>query len=115
MQRLVYSRIYLHPQALEAHFVRFEIFRRYIERNVMEHSLVQAWLLGFGVNEHAVGRIKEGEILGVTAIALCDFEENRTLISPQHFESSHFFVKLIHCAQVFDAAGHLAYSFDMAG
>src|SRR3972149_8996124 len=36
MQPLVYGRIYLQPQALESHFLRFEIFKRYIERNVME-------------------------------------------------------------------------------
>ena len=33
MQPLVYSRIYLQPQALETLFLRFEIFERYIERN----------------------------------------------------------------------------------
>jgi len=31
----VYGRIYLHPQTLESHFLRFEIFKRYIERNVV--------------------------------------------------------------------------------
>ena len=44
MQPLVYGRIYLQSQALEAHFLGFEIFKRYIERNVMEHRLCWAQL-----------------------------------------------------------------------
>src|SRR3989304_4864049 len=36
------SRIYLQPQTLEAHFLRFEIFKRYIEHNVVECRLVRA-------------------------------------------------------------------------
>ena len=39
MQPFVYSRIDLQPQAFEAHFLGFEIFKRYIERNVMECRL----------------------------------------------------------------------------
>src|SRR3972149_8433359 len=103
MQPLAYGRIYLQPQALETHFLRFEIFKRYIERNVMERRLVRAKLLRFGFKENTVGRLKEGEILGVTAITLCDFEEQKTFLSPEHFESNHFFVKLVHCVKVFDA------------
>jgi hypothetical protein len=51
----------------------------------------------------SVGRIKEGEILGMTAIALCDFEEHKALVSPQHFKSNYFFVKLMHRVKVLDA------------
>jgi hypothetical protein len=39
----------------------------------------------------------------VTAIALCDLEENKTLIPPQHFEPDYLFVKLVHGIKVFDA------------
>src|SRR3972149_11654085 len=42
---LVYSRIDLQPQALETHFLGFEIFKRYIERNVMERRLCWAYRL----------------------------------------------------------------------
>ena len=35
LQPLVYSRIYLQSQTLKARFLRFEIFKRYIERNVV--------------------------------------------------------------------------------
>jgi len=45
MQPLVYSRIDLQPQALETHFLGFEIFKRYIERNVMERRLCWAYRL----------------------------------------------------------------------
>jgi len=40
MQPFVYSRIYLQPQALESLFLRFEIFKRHIERNVVERRLL---------------------------------------------------------------------------
>jgi hypothetical protein len=36
MQPLVFSCIYLQPQAFESSSLSFEIFKRYIERNVME-------------------------------------------------------------------------------
>jgi hypothetical protein len=39
----------------------------------------------------------------VTAIALCDFEEHKALISSQQFEPNYFFVKLVHGIEVFDA------------
>jgi hypothetical protein len=48
----------------------------------------------------------------VTAVALCDFEEHKTLVSPQHFESDYFFVKLVHGVQILDEDGHFAQSFD---
>jgi hypothetical protein len=48
----------------------------------------------------------------VTAIALCDFEEHKTLIPPEHFESNHLFVKLVHRVQVPDTDGHFTQSFD---
>jgi len=50
--------------------------------------------------------LKESKILCVTAITLCDFEENKTLVSPQYFETNYFFVKLVHGVQVLDADGH---------
>src|SRR3990172_2994476 len=110
MQPLVYSRSYLQPQALEAPSLGFEIFKRYIERNVMQRRPFWAEFWRFAFPK--VGRVKEGEILCMTAIALCDFEENKTLISPQHFESNYFFVKFVHGVKVLDADGHFAQSFD---
>ncbi len=50
----------------------------------------------------------------MTAIAFCDFEEHKTLVPPEHFESNHFFVKLVHGVQVPDADGNFAESFDPA-
>ena len=109
---LVHSHIDLQPQALELHFLRFEIFKCYIERDVVECCLCWAQLFRFGFKEPTVGRLNEGEILCMTAITLGDFEEHKILVPPgtapcgQHFESNHFFVKLVHGVQVPDADGH---------
>jgi hypothetical protein len=35
MQPLVFSRIYLQSQTLESHFLKFEIFKRYIELDIV--------------------------------------------------------------------------------
>jgi hypothetical protein len=58
---------------------------------------------------------KEGEILGMTTISLCNFEEHKTLVASQHFESHHFFVKLVHGVQVHEADGNFTQSFDPMG
>ena len=79
---LVYGRIHLQPQALEAPFLRFEIFKRYIERNVMERRLLRIQLYSLVTKQHCVRCFKEGEILCMSAIALCDFEEHEAVVPP---------------------------------
>jgi hypothetical protein len=69
-------------------------------------------LFRFGFQEHAVGCIKQGWILNMTSISLCDFEVHNAFVSPQHFESNHFFVKLLHRVQVLDANRHFSEAFD---
>src|SRR5262245_28947346 len=99
MQPLVYSRIDLQPQVLEAHFLRLKIVKRHIECNVMQSRRLRAELLG---------SVKEGKVLGMTAIALCDLEEYKTLFPPKCLKPDDFFVKLVHGVEVLDADGHFA-------
>jgi len=82
MQPLVYSRIHLQPQAPEAHFLQFEIFQRYIERNVMERRLLWIQLYSLVIKKQGVRCLEEGEILSMTTITLRDFEEHKALVSP---------------------------------
>jgi hypothetical protein len=78
-------------------------------------------LFSLVIEKHCVRYIKEGKILSMTAITLCDFEEHKTLVPPgtapvgSHFESHHFFVKPVHRLQVPDAEGHFTQSFDPTG
>jgi hypothetical protein len=44
----------------------------------------------------------------MTAIALGDLEEHKTLVPPEHLEAHYFFVKLVHPVQVPDTDGHFA-------
>jgi hypothetical protein len=66
------------------------------------------------LEEETILRLKESEILCVTAIALCDLEEHKTFVPPQHFETNHFFVKLAHCVKVLDEDRYFAQSLDPA-
>src|SRR5271157_3170725 len=103
MDPFVFIGAHLQPQTLEAPFLGIEIFKGYIERNVVERRLVRVELERLAFQEITIGCIKEGQILGVTAISLCNLEEYKTIVSPQHFESQHFFVKLLHRVEVLDA------------
>ena len=80
----------------------------------MQRRLFLAELKRFIPEEGTVSRFEEGQILAVTAIALGDFEEHKTLVSPEYFKAHHVLVKLVHGLQVFNKDGDFAQSFDTA-